>query len=161
MAGSGVTSAPPSVVLRDWQADGTNGSFRFATTTNLDYTLFRSTNLTSDPWTPFQSGVAQSVNGFATVTVPVPAQGGAFYKLGSASSAPVLFNLSRGGTSFEFQFVGALGPTYNVQRKRTLNQNRTLDAEWQTLFTVSGSGGLLTVTDSNAVASSGYYRLQY
>jgi hypothetical protein len=151
----GGTSAPP-VLLRDWQRSGTNGSFRFGAGASTAYTLLASSDLNS--WSAVQQANVSPSNGYVNLNVPVPTNGAVFYKLGDVGQlgAPQLFKSSRSGTQFQFQFYGAQGTSYTAQRKTLLTDN-----VWQNVATVTANGGLVTVTDTTATASTGYYRLQF
>jgi hypothetical protein len=157
MSYPGGNTSVPSVTLRDWQRSATNGTFRFAAENFIGYSLLSSTNLESNSWSIVQQGLADPTNGYVTLNVAIPADGAVFYRIGSFSQArPQLFNPSRSGTQFQFQFHAASGISYTAQKKTLLT-----DSLWQYVTTVNGNGGVVTVSDNTAAASSGYYRLQF
>jgi hypothetical protein len=67
--------------------------------------------------------------------------------------APILFGPTTAGTNFLVSIQSELGKTYTLQYKNAL------DSSWQSLSPISGTGGIITVTNSVAGSTQEYYRL--
>lgn len=80
-----------------------------------------------------------------------------FAALGAPVSipAPVLFNPARVGTTATFQFNSVNGVVYLAEYKDDLIQPL-----WSLLGNAFGTGGAVTVTDTNAVSAQRFYRLR-
>lgn len=80
-----------------------------------------------------------------------------FAALGAAPSVPppVLFNAARAGNTASFQFNSVNGVVYIAEYKDDITQ-----PSWTFLRNVLGTGGAVTVTDTNAVGAQRFYRLR-
>jgi hypothetical protein len=68
--------------------------------------------------------------------------------------APIVYAARRVGTNFLFSFQADLGATYNVQYVNSLSASG-----WQTLTTVTGNGGVETVTNPSSGSTAEFFRL--
>ncbi len=152
-----ITGGPASsVILTNAMRTDTQFLFRFQAAGGIGYTLLHSSNLTSASWTVAEQQIVQATNGYVTVQAPATQPGMAFYKLTAIAPVTRLFNAWRTNEHFEFQFYGALGTNYIVQRK-----NRVSDPSWMDVKNVMGTGGLMSVSDPAATSTNGLYRLRY
>lgn len=91
-----------------------------------------------------------------TIAQPLAAApGGARYSIQGGfwiRPAPIFFAPTRAGTNFLVSLQSEPGKTYTVQSRTALGSG------WQTVATVPGTGGVLTVTNP-ASGAQGYYRL--
>jgi len=80
-----------------------------------------------------------------------------FAALGAAISLPPpqLVNMARAGDTASFQFQSVNGVVYIAERK-----DDVANPVWLFLRNVLGNGGVVTVTDTNAVSTERYYRLR-
>lgn len=67
---------------------------------------------------------------------------------------PIIFAPAEAGTNFIFSFQTDLGETYTVQYANSLSA-----LTWQTLTSVAGNGGVVSVTNSAARSSQRFFRL--
>jgi hypothetical protein len=56
---------------------------------------------------------------------------------------------------FQFQFSGQSNAVYTVQ----VTTNLAPPVVWQNLQTITGTGGVVQVTDANATNGTGFYRV--
>jgi hypothetical protein len=68
--------------------------------------------------------------------------------------APIIFAATEIGTNFVFSFQADLGQPYTVQFVNSLSV-----PSWQTLTTVTGNGGVETVTNPASGSTAGFFRL--
>lgn len=67
--------------------------------------------------------------------------------------APIMFGPTTVGTNFLVSIQSELGKTYTVQYLNALGST------WQSLPSVAGTGGIITVTNSSAATTQRFYRL--
>ena len=67
--------------------------------------------------------------------------------------APILFGPTVAGTNFLVSIQSELGKTYTVQYLPALGST------WQSLPSVAGTGGIITVTNSVSASAQQFYRL--
>lgn len=67
--------------------------------------------------------------------------------------APIMFGPKTAGTNFLVSIQSEPGKTYTVQYKNSL------DSSWQSLPSVVGTGGIITVTNSAVGTMNRFYRL--
>ena len=67
--------------------------------------------------------------------------------------SPILFGPNRVGTNFLVSIQSELGQTYNLQYLNTLGSS------WQSLPTITGNGGVITVTNGGVGVAQRFYRL--
>jgi hypothetical protein len=68
--------------------------------------------------------------------------------------APIIFAPTQIGTNFVASIQTELGQTYTVQYANSLSA-----LNWQTVTTVKGNGGVMTVTNSASGSSQQFFRL--
>jgi hypothetical protein len=142
-----------------------NGSalaFDFSTSNTTAYALLGRTNASSAPWQVVQKGSATSTAGVVSISVPNATNKMGFYQMvGSFASSNAFFLYeTRGDANFQGHFYAPVTANYELQRVLVLTNPVT--QTWQTVATVSGvASNVVTVTDSTATASRGYYRLRY
>lgn len=68
--------------------------------------------------------------------------------------APIIYTATKVGTNFVFSFQADLGQPYMVQFVNSLSA-----PAWQTLTTVTGNGGVETVTNPASGSTAGFFRL--
>jgi hypothetical protein len=72
------------------------------------------------------------------------------------TNRPVVTSIQRSGTTANVSFTTTGGLIYNLEFK-----NAVTDAAWNTLsLSVTGTGGILMLSDTNAPAASRYYRVR-
>jgi len=71
---------------------------------------------------------------------------------GNSPSAPLMINPARIGNSFSVSVATQSGFSYDLKYKVSIS-----DAEWSTVTTVSGNGGVMTLQDAAATNSTGFY----
>jgi hypothetical protein len=145
--------------LRELQRNGTNVTFRLAATNGTTYSLLCTTNLRSGVWQIVQQGAADG-SGFANISVPMTNRF-ALYKVHPQYGGPNPFLISRlsarGTASFSFDFYAPSNTSYRIERSITFPA-----ASWQVITNVNATANtLVSVTDANATADSGYYRVSY
>lgn len=72
----------------------------------------------------------------------------------NASSLPSLFNAKRSQGRFEVSIISQSGKSYSLQYRDSMNTGN-----WVSLPSVAGDGGVKTLVDSNAPATSRFYRV--
>jgi hypothetical protein len=147
------------VELRGPRKQGGELSFQFAAVSNAPYAVLRSTNLAEEIWPSVQEGNAAATGGVATITVSNATDAVAFYRLRPpvGASDPILFDGVRETNRFRFQFSAPGSGTYHVER----TTSPSYPPVWQPLQTFTlGGKGVVNVTDTNAVAAKGYYRVR-
>jgi hypothetical protein len=68
--------------------------------------------------------------------------------------APIIYAATEVGTNFLFSFQADLGQPYRVQYINSLSA-----PAWQTLTTITGNGGVETVTNPASGSTAGFFRL--
>jgi len=68
--------------------------------------------------------------------------------------APIIYAATKIGTNFVFSFQADLGQPYTVQFVTSLSA-----PSWQTLTTVTGNGGVETLTNPASGSQAGFFRL--
>jgi len=154
---SPVPKGLPWVNLQNPQRTGNDLTFRWPSTSNVNYAVFCSTNLNTVSWQLVQQGTVTPVGGNATVTVS-STNSRAFYRvLPDFGATTVLLGGHRGTTTFGFQFYAPVATNYTVERATTLSGGL-----WQAVATVTaGPSNIVSVVDTGATAASSYYRIQY
>ncbi len=157
-------SAPPLPPGSGWGRSlenphrvGTSLTFQFTASNGVPYSIERSTNLLAGIWESVHDGNAS--NAPTTVTLTDSTNAFAFYRVRPPTpfSAPYLLNDSRTPGQFSFQFHASTNAVYEVQRSIAITP-----ASWQTIGSISVSAkSSVSFTDSNAVASTGYYRVRF
>ena len=162
-AGPGGAGTPARAVrATGWQRDNDNMTLRFAAMDAFSYTVLRSLNLSSRIWDVLKQGSANPTGGMASITVTAETNPTAFYRLVPAFSTAgaVLMNASRGSNQFRCEFYAPIAASYELER--TVKLTNAIYGAWQKITTVvAGPSNVVTVTDTTATASSGYYRLRY
>ena len=121
-----------------WQWNGTN----IANATNATLTL---TNVR-----PAQAG------GYAVLVTNVAGSVTSVVASLTVSSPAILLQISVAGPQVNISFVSQLGSNYSLEYKHLLE-----DPAWTPLSSaVPGTGGLMTLQDTNTSADSRYYRLR-
>lgn len=156
-AGS-VPANVPWVTLHRVRRSGTDFVFQFGAANDTAYALLGCSDLASNQWQVVRQDTASATGGVATVAVEVGTNTAGFYRLHPpySPSSTCLENPVRRGSQFRFQFYAQAGTNYVVQRAASQTSET-----WQDVTTVLGAANLATVTDTNASAASGYYRLQF
>lgn len=106
-------------------------------------------------------GLTAATNGHyrldSTVAQPLAAvPGSAHYSIQGGFwivPAPILFGPATVGTNFLISIQSEAGKTYTVQYMNALGSS------WQSLPSVSGTGGVITVTNGGAGVGQRFYRL--
>jgi hypothetical protein len=154
------TPATP-VHVRSWQRDGAGLSFQFAAASNCSFNVLRSLDLVSGKWKLLSQETVSPTAGVASINVPNPTNGMAFHRLAPPFSltAAAFMKVVRGSNRFDCEFYAPVTAGYELQRTLSLPDS---SAVWQTVATVNaGASNFVAVTDGNATASLGYYRLRY
>jgi hypothetical protein len=68
--------------------------------------------------------------------------------------APIIYAATKAGTNFVFSFQADLGQPYTVQYVNSLSA-----PSWQTLSTLTGNGGIETVTNTASGSQAEFFRL--
>lgn len=146
--------------LGELQRNGSNLTFRWAATNGTGYSLLCTTNLQSGVWQIAQQGTVSDGSGFAQITVAMTNKL-TLYKVHPSYGGPNPFLLSRlsgrGTSSFSFDFFAPSNAAYRIER--TIN---FAAPAWQSITNIAAEANtLVTFTDRNATAASGYYRVAY
>ena len=154
---SPVPKGLPWVDLQNPQRIGSNFTFRWPATSNVNYAVFCSTNLNTVFWQLVHQGTATPSGGMAIVTIPSTNSLAYYRVLPNFGSAAVLLGGHRGTTTFGFQFYAPVATNYIVER------TSTLDAfAWESVTNVfAGSSNVVAVLDNLATNATGYYRIRY
>ena len=151
----------PWLNLRNPERSGTNLTFHWPSTSNVNYAVFCSTNLNTVVWELVQEGISTPTDGVATISV-VGTNSGAYYRvLPQFGASTVLLGGARGASNFTFQLYAPVATNYVVQRTRTWTYPIS-SATWQTITNVTaGPSNIVSVVDTTATADTGYYRVYH
>ncbi len=142
--------------LRTVAVDGSKFSFRFWAPTALDFMVQRSSGQSLNAWSPVLQQSAPPGGGWVTITDTNATNAVNCYRVDTLITLQMM-NPARVGSTFRFQFYSKAGVTYKIRRTQSLTPQN-----WQVVQTVTGTGeNLMTVTDTTATNSTGYYRLEY
>ena len=157
---TGGTPAAP-VRLSSWQRDDTGMSAQIEATNSNTFNILRSFDLRTNLWEVVGQGSVSATGSLATITLPAGTNPTAFFRLGPPFplASAVLLTGTRGSNRFECEFYAPVNASYALQRALSLQEPSPV---WQTVAIVqAGPGNLASVIDDSALASHGYYRLQY
>jgi plastocyanin len=150
----GTVFSAPAVVTIQASASDTDGIL-----TNVRF-LIGSTVLTNETIGPFAAVASNLAAGGYTLTAiasdDLDATATNSVNISVVTPVPlVISSPSRpSGTNFQFSYTANAGLGYIVQRSTNL-----LSTDWITLVTNTAAAGLVNFSDTNAVASPGFYRV--
>jgi hypothetical protein len=150
MVAPGVAAPPdPTEISNPTFADSTF-RFQFQAESEMQYYVMRAMDLTAPVWEIVNTGIAPTGGGVVTVQDPNASGSMGFYSVDYFR----MFYPERVGATFRFQFYAASDVTYTVRRSALLSTGP--GSPIGTLTGPSG-GGIVTFTDSNATAATGYF----
>ena len=151
----------PWLNLRNPERNGTNLTFRWPSTSNVNYAVFSSTNLNIVSWQLMQEGTATPAEGVATISIS-GSNSAAYYRvLPQFGASTVLLGGARGTSNFTFQLYAPAATNYFIQRAPWLNFP-TNSSPWQTITNITaGPSNIVNIVDTTATADTGYYRVYY